>query len=199
MEKLSNFASQFPILSQIEQKTKGKLRKEHSLLIIALLIILVIFSTPLGSILSSFISLLIPLRESLIVLKMVNPKVKDLKHLVIFFMVYTFFLFIDCYFSFITSFLPFYNIAKLALLLYLGPTNLNGGEFVYEKVLSKIPENLYEGQNVQEAMRRASEGVKKLSQEAMKMKDKGSKAVEEKISEKVDEKLKEQIDKKKNE
>lgn len=143
MDTLHNLAARFPLFKKIEQHTGGKVKQEYAVLIIIVLTTILTLSTPLGPLLTSTIGVIIPLKETLTVLKQINTKPNELKHFIIFWMIFGLLTALDAYSSFLTAFIPLFYTLKLGLLLFIGPLRFNGGQFIYDNFISKIPEKYY--------------------------------------------------------
>ncbi|WUR03026.1 protein YOP1 [Vairimorpha necatrix] len=145
MEDIKNISSKFPILNKIERDLK--IPKEYALLASVLLVIILIMSTPIGPIITSLIGVIIPLRETLLVLKQVNPNKDEIRHLLIFWVTFGLLTSLDAYSRFIVSFIPMFYTLKFFLLLYIGPSRFRGSKVVYDVIISKIPERWYINDN----------------------------------------------------
>ncbi|KAM0685546.1 hypothetical protein COBT_003243, partial [Conglomerata obtusa] len=121
MENLQRIASHFPLLKKIQKNTDERLRPEYQLIAISMLILVLTLSTPLGPLLTSTFGVIIPLKETLTVLKQVDPKSKELKHLLIFWLVFGLLTALDAYSSWLVSIIPFFYTFKLFFLLWAGP------------------------------------------------------------------------------
>ncbi|KAG0440790.1 hypothetical protein DMUE_1491 [Dictyocoela muelleri] len=164
MQKLKTFSEKFPILQKISQKTNNKLKPEHQLIILGLTLFLFISLTPIGPLLTTIISVILPLKQTLLTLKNINLKnnlnndsVKiinpnndmkmhpsnlkkqlnhELKKLLIFWLSAFFFICIDAYFYFLVLYVPFYCELKMILLFYI----FSYTDYVYDNVISRIPD-----------------------------------------------------------
>ncbi|EJW01595.1 hypothetical protein EDEG_00410 [Edhazardia aedis USNM 41457] len=183
MENLQKMASRFPILKKIEDASHGKIKQEHALLIALCLCILLTLSTPLGPLLTSTAGIIVPLKETLTCLKQVKPRASELRHLLIFWLLFGVLTALDAYSSWLVGLIPFFYTFKLVFLLWAGPLKFNASEVLYDKLISKIPEDYYKFECAEQIMARAT----KLASEVVKEgKEKGFKEIEKKIQPKKD-------------
>ncbi|KAK6090533.1 hypothetical protein P3W45_000630 [Vairimorpha bombi] len=170
MENIKNISSRFPILNKIERDFK--IPKEYTLLGGVLLVIIVIMSTSLGPIITSLMGVVIPLKETLVVLKQVSPNKDEIRHLLIFWLVFGILTSLDAYSRFIVSFIPLFYTIKFFVLLYIGPYKFRGTKFIYDSFISRIPEEWYLSNNgIDSAIKQASEVVRETGKKIQEKKN----------------------------
>ncbi|EQB59673.1 membrane traffic regulatory protein [Vairimorpha apis BRL 01] len=158
MDFIKNISTRFPILQKLEHDYK--IPKEYSFLSIILLVLILIMSTPIGPIITSLTGVIVPLRETLLVLKQVNPNKDETRHLLIFWLVFGLLTSLDAYSRFITSFIPLFYTIKFLVLVYIGPFRFQGTKFIYDNFISKVPQEWFVGSDgVDKAVRKAGEVV----------------------------------------
>ncbi|EEQ82753.1 hypothetical protein NCER_100471 [Vairimorpha ceranae BRL01] len=167
MDHIKNISSRFPIFTKLEKDFK--IPREYSFLAAIVLVIIIIMSTCLGPILTSVIGVIIPLRETLLVLKQVNPNKEEIRHLLIFWLVFGILTSLDAYSRFIVSFIPMFYTLKFFLLLYIGPFRFKGTKIIYDSLISKVPEKWYLNDNgintaIDQADALAKEAAKKIQE-----------------------------------
>lgn len=167
MDHIKNISSRFPIFTKLEKDFK--IPREYSFLAAIVLVIIIIMSTCLGPILTSVIGVIIPLRETLLVLKQVNPNKEEIRHLLIFWLVFGILTLLDAYSRFIVSFIPMFYTLKFFLLLYIGPFRFKGTKIIYDSLISKVPEKWYLNDNgintaIDQADALAKEAAKKIQE-----------------------------------
>ncbi|KAM0674790.1 ER membrane protein DP1/Yop1 [Gurleya vavrai] len=172
MEHVQRIASHFPILRKIQQNTDNRLRPEYQLITISLLILILTLSTPLGPLLTSTFGVIIPLKETLTVLKQLDPKIKELKHLLIFWLIFGMLTAMDAYSSWLVRIIPFFYTFKLFFLLWIGPFRFGAGEFLYDKFISKIPESYYRFEGAEDVIKKAAQVATDAVKEAKEAKEK---------------------------
>ncbi|KAF9762482.1 hypothetical protein NGRA_1980 [Nosema granulosis] len=171
MDFLRRMSSKIPLFEKIESKYKVK--REYLLLGSILFAIVVIMSTPLGPLITSTLGILLPLRETLVVLKQVNPSKDEMKHLLVFWIIFGVLTGLDSYSGSIIRFIPLFYTIKFILLLYIGPYKFRGGKWMYDNVLSQIPEEWYvNAGGIDSALQKASEVVKDTAKDMEKKKTK---------------------------
>lgn len=163
MEQLKQYASKIPYTDVIEQKTK--LKREHQALILLILAIILILSTSIGAFVSTVIGILMPLSETLTVIK----KQQVNRHYVVFWMTFGLLTVFDSYCSFIISLIPFYYTLKLFFLVYLGTERSGGSDLFYENVISKVPEKYYRNEQFVNMKRITGDVVSDVEKEAKKV------------------------------
>lgn len=167
MENVRKAATRFPILQDIEARSGGVVRKEYSLILAGLLLFLLTLATPLGPLLTSTFGVIIPLKETLTILKQVNPKPEEVKHLLVFWVLFGLLTALDAYSSWLVGFIPLFYTLKFAFLAWAGPLKFKAGMFLYDNLISKIPETYYSFDTPEESIRSAamsaSEQVKNIS------------------------------------
>ncbi|EPR79181.1 YOP1 protein [Spraguea lophii 42_110] len=163
MDHIKEEAEKFSSLSYIEKQTGGQVKKEQVLIGIMVIIGLLTF-TRAGCLVISIAGVIIPLRESLMVLNTVNPKINELKHLLVFWMIFSLMVIFESAFGFVIRYIPLYYLIKLVFLWYIGPLKFNGAYTIYELTLSKIPSECYMGgcKPVEAAKKIASQVEKKV-------------------------------------
>ncbi|KAK1350107.1 putative TB2/DP1-like protein [Hamiltosporidium tvaerminnensis] len=160
MESLKKLAVKFPVLAQLESKTQGKMKQEYSVVVAISLVVIIILSTPIGGILGSLCAVLVPMKETLTLLKQVNPKKEEFRHAVIFWLFFSFLLFLDAYLAFLLAMIPLYTILRFIFLLWIGPCKFGGTAFLYENILAKIPEKFYSYDTPEDAIKSAAKVAK---------------------------------------
>ncbi|KAF7684234.1 hypothetical protein TCON_0578 [Astathelohania contejeani] len=175
MDNIRKAAQRFKFLEVVETKTQGKVKQEYGLMGIGAFLLLTILFTPIGPLLTSTFGILIPLKETLTVLKQVKPKTEELRHLVIFWLFFGMLTAMDAYSSFVLSFIPFFYALKFAFLCWAGPLKFKAGPILYDNVLSKIPEDWYSFNTIESTLRDASQ----TASEAVKMVRERAKDVDE--------------------
>lgn len=163
MEQLKQYASKIPYTDVIEQKTK--LKREHQALILLIIAIILILSTPIGSFISTLVGVIMPLSETLTVLK--KPQVQ--RHYVVFWMTFGLMSIFDSYCSFIVKLIPFYHTFKLFFLVYLGTERSGGSDIFYENVISKVPEKYYSNAHLGNMKKITGDVVTDVEKEARKV------------------------------
>ncbi|KAM0677267.1 ER membrane protein DP1/Yop1 [Binucleata daphniae] len=171
MEHAQRISSHFPILKKIQQNTDKRLKPEYLLIGMFLLLLVLTLSTPLGPLLTSTFGVVIPLKETLLILKQVEPKAKELKHLLIFWLLFGMLTALDAYSSWLVSIIPFFYTFKLFFLLYVGPFRFGAGELLYEKVISKIPESYYRFEGAEDVIQKAAQVAQDAVKEVKEAKD----------------------------
>lgn len=165
MDKIRREADRFPILARLEEMTSGRVQREHIMVAIVIALLLVAITTPVGAILTSTIGIVIPLKETLTVLRQVKRKDNEVKHIIVFWMLFSAITGIEAYVGWIIRWVPFYYAFKFAFLLWVGPLKFHGGEFVYDNFIAKIPESYYAcdapERTLDSAAKKVSEAVKK--------------------------------------
>lgn len=171
MQHLHNTASQFNFLKNLERLSDNKIKREHFLIMIVCIIFIFTLTSTLGAIITSTFGIIIPLRDTLIILKQVNPKPEQLKHLLVFWLFFGVLSALDAYSHWLVSLIPFFYTFKLVFLLWAGPFRFNAGEILYEKVLHKVPEKYYMNEGIEKAIKEATTAIK---DKAEQLKKKGS-------------------------
>lgn len=143
MEQIKREADRFPFLSQIEAKTNGKLKREYILILTVALLFILVLTTPISGLITSFFGLIIPFKETFTVLKQKKRREDEVQHLIVFWMIFSIVTALDAYSSFIIGFIPFYQGFKFVFLCWIGPLKFRAGNFIYERFLSRVPESWY--------------------------------------------------------
>lgn len=175
MDSLRKIANKFPICKTIEEKTNGKFKVEYQVIIMILGIIGAIAVTPIGPLLTTMVGIIIPLKETLMLLGSVNPKSDELRNYLIFWLVISFFVILDAYFPIIISFIPFYHLGKLMMLVYIAIYKKRATEMIYDSFISKIPESWYSfstPENLKDAAEAAKEALRMSKKQVEEMKKK---------------------------
>ncbi|KAM0672721.1 membrane traffic protein [Ordospora colligata] len=170
MECLRKQANKIPVLQRLEDLTK--IDKTYILLGACLFCVAIIMATPFGPIVTSTIGIVIPLQETLVILKQVNPKRDEIKHMLVFWMVFGILTSLDAYSGPILRFVPLWYTIKFFFVLWAGPLRFKAGLVLYDNILIRIPEHWYTGQcGIESAVRKATDAVKTVAENEFKKKD----------------------------
>ncbi|AFM99092.1 membrane traffic protein [Encephalitozoon hellem ATCC 50504] len=170
MDCLRKQAERIPILDAIEKRMN--IRKEYALLGISFLCLVIIMATSLGPLVTSTIGIIIPLQETLVILRQVNPKKEETKHMIVFWMIFGILSSLDAYYNTIIGFVPLWYTIKFFFLLWAGPLKFRGGIIIYDNILVRIPESWYrEEGGIENAVKKATDAVKSVAENELSKKD----------------------------
>lgn len=163
MECLRKTADRMPFLEALEKRTGVK--REYSLLGLGLFFLVIIMATALGPIITSTVGIIVPLQETLVVLKQVNPKREEIRHLLVFWMVFGLLASLDAYSTPIIGLIPLWYTIKFFFLLWAGPLRFRAGLIIYDNVLAPVPEEWYSGKcGIDSAVKKATDTVKNVAE-----------------------------------
>lgn len=140
------------------------IKKEYTLLAVGLVFLVVIMATSLGPVVTSLAGIVVPLQETLAILKQINPKKEEMRHMLVFWMVFGLLTALDSYSGSIVGLVPLWYIMKLAFLLWAGPLRFGAGQKIYDSVLVRIPEEWYTCSEIDSAVKKAAEVVNKAAE-----------------------------------
>ncbi|CAD27168.1 similarity to MEMBRANE PROTEIN DP1 [Encephalitozoon cuniculi GB-M1] len=170
MDCLRKQAEKIPILDAIEKRMN--IRKEYALLGISFFCLVIIMATSLGPLITSTVGIIVPLQETLVILRQVNPKKDEAKHMLVFWMVFGILTSLDAYSGAIISFIPLWYTMKFFFLLWAGPLKFRGGIIIYDNILARIPEKWYrEEGGIEHAVKKATDAVKTVAESEFNKKD----------------------------
>jgi receptor expression-enhancing protein 5/6 len=166
MECLTKASDRIPALTTLERRTG--IKKEYFLLGTSLAIFVLILLTPLGPLITSVAGMLVPLQESMQLLKQVSPKKDEMKQMLVFWMVFGMLSVADIYARRLVRIVPFFYALKFGFLLYIGPLKFRGAQRVYDTVLVHVPETWYtDACGIESAVQSASSAVKAVAEEGV--------------------------------
>lgn len=155
MESLKPIADSVPYIKRISAMVN--IRAEYVLIILSLISLLIIRRTIFGGILSSILSLYIPVRDSILAIRSPNPKVSELKMLLTVFVVFSMFIFLES--LGVSQIIPLFSIAKIVL-LYWASSSEDHTNIITELLLKKVPhEWLHLGDSIESAVKKAAKSV----------------------------------------
>ncbi|ADM12326.1 putative membrane traffic regulatory protein [Encephalitozoon intestinalis ATCC 50506] len=170
MDCLRKQAEKIPILDAFEKRMN--IRKEYALLGISFLCLVIIMTTSLGPLVTSTIGIIVPLQETLVILRQVNPKKEEGKHMLVFWMVFGILTSLDAYSTTVISLIPLWYTIKFFFLLWAGPLRFHGGIIIYDNILARIPESWYREEcGIENAVRKATDAVKTVAESELSKKD----------------------------
>lgn len=161
MDNVHRIATYFPIIVKLESMSHGKAKREHILIAISVLSILITIATPLGPLVTSTIGIVIPLHETMYALKKQEIK----RHYIIFWMVFGILTALDAYSAWLTRMIPFFYTIKLFFLLWAGPIRFEAGEFLYTNFISKIPEKYYKFEKMEDVIKETANATRRILQD----------------------------------
>jgi receptor expression-enhancing protein 5/6 len=162
MECLSKASDRIPALAALERRMGVK--KEYVLLTASIFFLLLILLTSLGPLITSVAGMLIPLQESLQLLKQVNPKKDETRQMLVFWVIFGMLSVLDIYSRGLVKIVPFFYALKFAFLLWIGPLKFRGALRVYDAVLVHVPETWYtDTRGIENAVKQASSAVKNMA------------------------------------
>lgn len=145
------------------------IKREYALLGVCLFCLIIIMATSIGPIVTSTIGIIIPLQETLVILKQVNPKREEIRHMLVFWMVFGIITSLDAYSGSLIRFIPLWYTMKFFFLLWAGPLRFKAGLMLYDNVLVRIPEGWYTGQcGIESAVKRATDAVKAATESELR-------------------------------
>lgn len=155
MNSLKTMTDTIPFIKQISTTTK--LQSEYMIIALCVTVLFIIKKTIFGGILSCLLALYIPLRESILAVNIPNPKINELRKLVVVFIVFAMFTVLECFG--INSIVPLFSILKIATLYWVSSSEDHTNLFV-ELVLKKIPQEwLHFGDRIEPAVKAAAKTV----------------------------------------
>lgn len=164
MDCLRKIAERMPCLETLERRTG--IKKEYSVFLFGVFFLITIMATSLGPIITSTVGIMVPLQETLVILKQVNPKKDEMRHMLVFWMIFGLLTSFDIYSGPITSLVPLWYTIKFFLLLWIGPLKFKAGLFIYDNVIARIPEGWYtESCGIENAVKEATDAVKSVAEE----------------------------------
>lgn len=184
MDKVRKEASRFPLLCKVEAMSNNIVKREYALIVIVAILLFVTVMTSIGAVVSSLFGIMIPVKETLTVLRQVKRKDEEVKHIIVFWMVFSFLTALDAYSSWITKIIPFYYVFKFVFLAWIGPLKFRGGEALYDAVISKIPEQYYALDSSSKTLDSAAKKVSDVAKKAAGEKQQVDRAVEDFLSDK---------------
>lgn len=170
MDCLRKQAEKVPALEALEKRMN--IKKEHALLGIGVFCLVIIMATSLGPLITSTVGIIIPLQETLVILKQVNPKREETRHMLVFWMVFGVLTSLDVCSGSIVGLIPLWYTIKFVFLLWAGPLKFKAGIAIYDNVLVRIPERWYSEQcGIENAVRNAADAVKTTAESELKKND----------------------------
>ena len=155
MDSVKNFIRSLSFIKYLHEKTQ--LQPELLFGVVLLFTIFIITKTSLGPLVSNLITLFIPIKESLIILKSRNPKIEDYRKVVIALTLFSIIFLLELL-GFSTIF-PFFSFIKIVLIIWTSILNSHA-EFIYDTFLSKIPiEYVHFADGIETAVKKAAKAV----------------------------------------
>lgn len=158
MEPIKSIADTIPFLK--EAAAKSKINSEYLLIGICLISFLIIHRTIFGTIISTFFSLYIPVRDAILVVRSPNPKIGEMRKIIVVFIVLALLSLIES--CGIRSIFPLFSLVK-TIILYWTCVKEDNANLIVDLVIRKIPnEWLRYGNSIQDAVRAAAKSIPKV-------------------------------------
>ncbi|KAI5148509.1 receptor expression-enhancing protein 5/6 [Enteropsectra breve] len=138
MDKIYSKVKSSPTLCSIAEKTR--IPAEYLAVAIPCVLLLAMFTTPLGKLLINIVCLFKPVQDALLLLKSPGLKIEDLKRTVIVLLAFVFFTVMES--TGLTSLTPLYSFVKAGTMIWLTISPANPKAF-YDIILAKIPVEKY--------------------------------------------------------
>jgi hypothetical protein len=155
MEALKSYADSIPLIKLLSKKSQ--VQPEYVLIFTVAVSVVLIQTSALGQLLSNTLSLMMPIRDVLLVLGSPNATLLEYRRHLIVLALFSMFILIES--SGVGRMIPLFFLFKAVVMLWAGFSE-NNANVVYDLLLSKVPlQCLQLGDGIEAAVKKAAKAV----------------------------------------